>query len=461
MQKNLIKGAVAALIFMALPLSLAAQDAAAPKPAPAKPQESIASLEQKAAKALQEERWVSWYSTSMKLHKRRPDAPEYVVDIVRAAAMADQQRTAYNYMLELQKQGLSYDFNTFPETEGIRGTQAYDYINDLMIEAGKPSGVGEVVFEMDLAPISLGDVTWDDSREKFLVGTRDEGKVLAVNEKGKFETILQADGKNGLWSIDGLAVDAANNTLWVASSASPAFRDFSPADANKGALYSFELDTLKLKARYGLPADGLPHNLGSIAVTNKGDVYVIDRAVPIVYRKPDTGSTLEPFGGSPELVALTDIAVTPDNSRIFVTDAVMGILLIDPMARRMARLDADENFNMYGIYGIEYADRELIITQSGISPQRIIRLTLDQYGAAVEAVSPMATALEAFDTPGVGTIRGDQLYYFANHGALSESGKLKLMSTPLDSGEEVKPPDRALFEKAMKQKAEQQNQQNQ
>ena len=163
MQKNLIKGAAVALILMTLPVTLSAQNAEAPKPAAAKPQESIASLEQKAAEAKQEERWVAWYSASMKLHKRRPDAPEYVVDIVRAAAMADQQRTAYNYMLELQKQGLSYDFNAFPETEGIRGTQAYDYINDLMIEAGKPTGVGEVVFEMDLAPINLGDVAWDDS----------------------------------------------------------------------------------------------------------------------------------------------------------------------------------------------------------------------------------------------------------------------------------------------------------
>lgn len=461
MQKKLIKGAAVALVFMALPIALAAQNAEAPKPAPAKPPESIASLEQRAAKAHQEERWVSWYSASMKLHKRRPDAPEYVVDIVRAAAMAGQQRTAYNYMLELQKQGLSYDFNTFSETESIRGTEAYDYINDLMVEAGKPSGAGEVVFEMKLPPISLGDITWDESREKFLVGTRDEGKVLAVDKKGRFETILQADGKNGLWSIDGLAVDVANNTLWVSSSASPAFNNFSPADANKGALYSFQLDTLKLKARYGLPADGLPHNLGSIAVTDKGDVYVIDRAVPIVYRKPAAGSILEPFGGSPDLVALTDIAVTPDNSRIFVTDAVMGILLIDPIAQRMAKLEAAENLNMYGIYGIEYVDRELVITQSGISPQRIIRLTLDEYGAAVEAVAPMATALEAFDTPGVGTLRGDQLFYFANHGSMSDSENLVLMSTPLDSGVEVKPPDQALFEKAMKQKAQQQQQQQQ
>jgi hypothetical protein len=45
----------------------------------------------------------------------------------------------------------------------------------------------------------------------------------------------------------------------------------------------------------------------------------------------------------------------------------------------------------------------------------------------------MAIALEGFDRPGVGTIQGDELYYFANTGSGDESGAL-LMSTPLAAG---------------------------
>jgi hypothetical protein len=66
----------------------------------------------------------------------------------------------------------------------------------------------------------------------------------------------------------------------------------------------------------------------------------------------------------------------------------------------------------------------------------------------------MASALEAFDMPGVGTLRGDKLYYFANHGSTNEEGGVRMMSTPLDSGEAITPPDMRQFEEALKQATE-------
>lgn len=452
MRKELIHGATAALMLLFFSSASLAQEADAPKKT--KPKESFASLEEKSAKAFQEENWVAWYSANMSMHKRRPYVPDYLISVIRASAQLGRKRTAYHYMLQLQRQGLSYDFNTWDETAGMRGTEAYEYINKLMIEAGQPSGNGSPVFDLNLAPGDLGDVDWDESRQRFLVGTRSEGKLLAVDDSGNAETLLEANGSNGLWAIEGLAVDEKNNDLWIASSASPVFSSFSPADANKGALFQFELDTLAFKARYGIPQDGLPHSLGGIAFTENGEVYVVDRAVPIIYSKPVQGEMLQRFGGSRELVALTDIAVTPDNSRVFVADAVMGVLAIDPRAKRMVMLEAPENVNLSGIYGIEFTGQELVVTQSGISPQRLASLKLDAAGAAVEFIVPMATALEEFDTPGVGTIRGDNMFYFSNHGTSTATQSLQFMATPLDSGAEVKTPEMRLFEQSVKEQEE-------
>ncbi|NIQ96229.1 MAG: hypothetical protein GWN87_20050, partial [Desulfuromonadales bacterium] len=55
------------------------------------------------------------------------------------------------------------------------------------------------------------------------------------------------------------------------------------------------------------PVDAYPHELGSLAVTDDGHVYVIDRAVPIIYRKTPESDKLAPYIGSQDLVALTDI----------------------------------------------------------------------------------------------------------------------------------------------------------
>ena len=454
MFKTIRIGVAAALVFLLLCAGVQAQQ----NPAPAKsqaPTESVPELEAKAYQAYQDENWVRMYGYNMKLHQARPFVPEYMLNIVLASAALNKPKTAYHYMFKMQQQGLSYDFSAFDETEAIRDTEAYDYINNMMINASEPSGEGAQVLNLDINTAELGDVAWDSSRKRFLVGTRVEGQLLAVADNGDSEVLLQANEENGLWSIDGIAVDRNNGRLWIASSATPAFASFSPADANRGALFEFDLETLELLNRYNTPVDGLRHELGGVDVTAAGDVYVIDRATPMIYRKTVDGNRLEVFAGSPQLVALTDIAVTPDNSRVFVADAVLGVLLIDPNAKVSQMLTGPETLNLYGIYGIEYSDSSLVITQSGLSPQRIMRLQLDSNGAAAETVTPMASNLPGFDTPGVGTLRGGSIFYFANHGSSKADQDLVLLATPLTAGNEVKPPDINQFGEAIKKKMEQ------
>ena len=439
------------ILMLASPL-MAQQTPAATKPKA--PVQSIAELESQAAQAAQDENWVRMYSVSMKLHKQRPFTSEYMLNIVLASARLGQTQTALHFMMKMQQQGLSYDISSFDGTDPIHDTEAYEYINNLMIKAGDPVGEGTHVLTLDVEPGDLGDLAWDKSRECFLVGTRSEGKLLAVDDNGQSEVLLQANDENGLWSINGITVDLERQRLWIASSATPAFASFTAGDKNHSSLFEFKLDTLELVGRYNLPVDGLVHELGSIALTQAGDVYVVDRAVPIIFRKTADGDKLEAFAGGPQLLALTDIAVTPDNSRIFVSDVVLGILLIDPEARRSAMLSGPETLNLSGIYGIEYEDGNVIVTQSGLSPQRLMRLKISANGADVETVLPMASSLDGFDTPGAGTLRDGNIYYFANHGSAS-ADKLLLMKTPLTAGVESKPPDVRQFEEALRKASQQ------
>ena len=429
-------------------------------PTPLSPQE-IAALEQEMLRARAEGKWVTVYRNATELLQQRPYTPDYYIETIRAAAALDRRRTAYHFMLQMQQQGLSYDLTAIEETSDMTDTEAFQYINNLMLEAGSPAGEGRAFFDLPGSPADIGDLAWDPTRERFLLGTRFEGKLLAVSDDGQAELLLRSDEDNGLWSIDGIAVDPEHNSLWIASTASPAFTGFTPADARRGGLFQFRLDTLEPVARFNLDVDGLVHSLGSVAVTQAGDVYVVDRATPMVFRKAADGDRLEPFLAMPRLTALTDIAVTPDNSRLFIADAVMGILLVDPAVGRSALLRGPESLNQFGIYGIEFIDGSLVVTQSGLSPQRIMRFELDSGGAEVTSVAPIAIALEGFDTPGVGTLRGEELFYFANHGTASDDDRMRLWVSPVDSGTSIEPPDMRLFQESMRKKleAEQQSQQ--
>jgi hypothetical protein len=425
-------GIAATMFVLILTASLQAQ------PTPGS-QAEIAELKEKAQAAYAEEKWVHFYSANMKLHKLLPFEPQYLVNVVKACAMLDRKSTAYHYMLLMQQQGFTYDFNADEETAGIRGTEVYQHINKLLIDAGKPAGEGTVAFRLKGHAENYRAIAWDESRQVFLAGTVAEGALLSVTERGETELLLEANEENGLWSITGMAVDAANNRLWLASSATPQFTAYSIADKNRGALFELDLQSLEILRRYNLPVDGLNHELGSLALTADGHVYVIDQATPIVYARLPESQRLEAFFASPETRSLDSIAVTPDNSRIFLSDAVQGVLVIDPVAQQARMLSGPETMNLGGIESVSYRDGHLYIIQGRFMPPRIIRLELDSSGAGAASVAPMAMALNEFNRPGVGTIRDGRLYYIANAGAGDESGAV-VMSTPLDAGAEAAPP---------------------
>jgi hypothetical protein len=82
--------------------------------------------------------------------------------------------------------------------------------------------------------------------------------------------------------------------------------------------------------------------------------------------------------------------------------------------------------------------------QNGIKPQRVMRLELDQSGTKVAAVRPLAVAQADFDFPSFGTLKGKDLYYFANSHAVGGDGVSKpvtVLRTAVDSNADLAKPD--------------------
>ena len=437
--------------------SLQAETATAPQAVSqeASEREKIAVLQEQSREAYAAEKWVAFYTANMKLSDLHPYESEYMVNIIRACALLERKSTAYYFMHKMQQQGMSYDFNATDDTLKIRDTEVYKFINNALITAGRTSGTGTVAFKLPGNPADFQAIAWDGSRDRFLVGTIHDGVVMAVSVDGETEVLLKADDENGIWSINGLAVEVDSNRLWISSAATPLFAGFSPAVSNLGALFEFNLETMELVGRYNLPFDNLKHELGNLAVTDDGHVYVINRAAPIIYRKTPEGNQLEAFFTSSDLFALRDIAVVSDNSKIFVSDVYKGILTIDPIGEQAGLLSVPETVNLGGIESIEYGDGMLFVVQGGFEPQRVVRLELDDTGEAVQTIIPMAIALDGFNQPGTGINQGGNLYYFANSGA-DDAADVIVMSTPLDAGVEVAPPGLTEIEQAMKARQQKQ-----
>jgi sugar lactone lactonase YvrE len=378
------------------------------------------------------------------INKKRPHNSEYMYQLVIAYALLDEKRSAYDLMLRMQQQGLAYDFSKPESTLNIRNTEVFDYVNDMMKMAGEPVGEAEPVFTLPANVLLPETMAWDESRQKFLVGTVAEGSIFAVGKDGQAIELLKANDENGMWAVFDILVDEARKKLWVTSAATPKFSGFDPIDKGRSALFEYDLESLELVRRYPVPVDGMPHILGSMVLGPNGDIFIADRALPIVYRKSANEQKLKAVMASREMVSLRGVALQPDGRIMYVADRELGILIVDFEAGSAGKLVVPKTLNLGGIDGLYLWENRLIIIQNGIKPQRVLRLQLDSSGTRVEAIGPLAVARPEFNYPSYGVVLGDDLYYFANSQWGSSKDELKpvtVLRTSLNSSGDLEQPD--------------------
>ena len=412
-------------------------------------EEDVTSLQKQAIQSYENGEYLRFVGATMKLRKLRPYEQQYMVGMVVGGALIERGNTAYNYMHVMQQQGLSYDFNSTEDTANIRGTEVYDYLNGLLIKNGESMGEGRQAFALPEMVILPECIAWDDSRGRFLVGTIQTGALLSVTPGGEVEELLRADDENGLMAITGIAVDPVNNRLWLSSAGIPGFAGALPTDLGRGALYEYNLETLELLRRREIPVDGLPHIPGSLVVSAGGDVYLMDRALPMLFRKPADSDHLELYLASKELVGFRDLAISDTGDRLYVADTALGILVVNLEDGRSGMLAAPDSLNLGGISGLTYSEGSLLMLQNTITPQRLMRLKLDADGTSVVETVPLAVALDQFDAPSFGTVQGGALYYFASSnrpGGIGEPRPVVVMKTPTVLSEPIIPVEKRMFD---------------
>ena len=169
--------------------------------------ENVPALLVKANQAYAAKDYLTFRDAMESISKMRPYNGDYMYQLVIAHALLDDKSAAYDLMLRMQQQGLAYDFSKVESTINIRGTEVFDYVNDLMLSAAEPMGEAYPVFTLPKSVLMPETIAWDESRQKFLVGTLVEGSILAVGKDGQITELLKADEQNGMWAVLDILVD--------------------------------------------------------------------------------------------------------------------------------------------------------------------------------------------------------------------------------------------------------------
>ncbi len=409
---------------------------------------SVPQLRQIANAAYGKQDWPAFREAVQALHQLRPWNADYMSLLVVAHALNHDKAAAYEMMLTMQRQGLSHDFNATDDTLFLRGTEAYEYINDLMVRAGEPAGEATLKFELPADLLLPTAIEWDATREAYLVSSARDGSVVQVSRDGEAQVLLSANEDNGLWGIFGMTVDAANNRLWLSSAASVNFEGYDEEDSGRSALFEFELDSLDLVKSYPVAEDGKPHRLGDLVVTASGDVYTVDTVLPIIYRLQKGAEQLRPFVASSDNVSLRGVTASDDGRMLYIADYEMGIMVLDLEGKKAMRLTGPETLNFGGIEDLAFWQNHLVVIQNGNEPQRIMRLQLAEDRTSVEKVAPLAIAQPFFAYPNYGTVVGDELVFLANSHWVRKQGEpepVRVATTGIASAPDLEAPDVEKF----------------
>lgn len=344
----------------------------------------------------------------------RPYDGVLMSQLVAVYALQQERSKAYNLMLVMQQQGLAFDFDQLPQTEKIRDTESYTYINNLLKKASDEYVNSQLAFRIPADVVLPEAIAWDSKTNHFAIGTVADAKIMLLDDKGQPVEGAPEFAMRTPMGVFDIVIDSERRELLATTTAVGQQVGYKQSDYGKNALLRFDLDSGQLKAEYSVLPDGQPHGLGSLALASDGTVYVADLRSPFLYFLAPDSSQLELLAGGPALPNVRGIALNEAQNVLYVADQNRGLALIDLNDRKPYLLGVPEKLNLGGIEGIDFWNNYLVIIQPGMNPNRVMQLELSPNGRAVGTAIALEANHPEYHAPNYGVVANNNYYYMAS-----------------------------------------------
>lgn len=368
---------------------------------------------QRAATAYDAGDFAAVEAACLKLVELRPYVGEYGYLLAKSYALQSKLREAYDKLIKLSEEGLSFDLSLDPDMENLRPYPVYEYIVEKFEVNAGPHGNAQTALTISRQDLLIDGLAWDAKGDQLLIGSIREGKVLRVGADGQLETLVAASAGNGLSGVLDIAVDNERGWLWVATAGLPQFKGLTAKQLGRTGVAKFDLQTGKLIKRYQLVADGIPHLLANLAVSPDGDLFISDVQTPSIYRISNDVDQLALFMVAPGLTDLRDMVVDPAGKFLYVADYEQGLFRLDLVSSKLYQLGKDIKLNLGGVDGLAWYKDGLVAIQNGNDPARVMRIALDANRSQVQHAQALLVGLESFRAPSVGAVAGADFYLLA------------------------------------------------
>ncbi len=444
MNHLLTRSALAALLVATLSFAWADEPTEKPAAGEPTPVTNPAIWLQRAAEAYDQKDFAAVEAACQELVTLRPYVGEYAYLLAKSYALQEKRREAYDRLIRMAQEGLSYDLDVDADMASLRGFEVYDYIQGEFEKNAKPVGELATVATIKQRDGLLSALAWDEKNQGWLVGSLREGSVSRVAADGSLTPVVKASDLIG--GVMDIAVDQSRRVLWVSAAGVPQREGIAQGDLGRTGVYQFNLDSGELIKKHLLVPDGKPHLLTRMSLAPNGDLYVVDSMLPLVYRITQAQPQLSLYIGLPGFNSLRDLLVDPSGRQMFVADYEQGLLRVDLADNKVFQFGKASKLNLGGIDGLAWYKDSLVAIQTGNEPVKVMRMALDPTGTQIAFGQPMLAAQSAFQDPRVIATVGSELFmlpvneqrlYDPASGKLLASDQLQdpvIMKTDLDAG---------------------------
>lgn len=376
----------------------------------------IPALVQRALTAYEAEDYERMEQVLERAVELRPQLADLRFLLAKAYALQDEKQAAFNALVELQSQGLSFPLEGDPDFENLRPFDLYDYLVEQFAKNGQPYAPPASRFEIESTDLLLESIAYDPTGDRYLVGSIATGTVYLVSDDGDLTPFIEPNEDNGLLGIADLLVDAERGVLWVASGASPHVRHARASDLGASYVHRFDLQSGKPLARFRA-ATRASYFL-DLALAPDGTVYAADSVNPVVWKTNPavTGGqgNLSVFFGSNALTGIRAVAVDDRGEHVYFADYELGLFGVPVGSDQAFEVHLGQALNLSGIDQLLWYQDSLVAVQNGVSPRRVLRFQLFDDHRRGRHAQAMTSGQPYFRNPTAGTLVGDDLVIIAN-----------------------------------------------
>ncbi|HSF24961.1 MAG TPA: hypothetical protein VLE20_12115 [Blastocatellia bacterium] len=380
---------------------------------------------QQAAAAYRAKDYIAAIENFKKAAELIPDHPTLLYNLACVNSLAGRKTDALAALSKLAEMGLVMPAGRDKDLDAIKDTPEFKLILKRFEDSKATVIHSSPGFTIHQKGLITEGLAYDPAEETFFIGSVHQRKILAVSKRGDVKTF--ASEKDGLFSVLGMAVDAGRRHLWVASTAFPQMINFKKEDDGTSAIFKFDLRKKTLLKKYVLSAAaGKKHALGDLTIRSNGDVFTTDSLSPAVYVIRPLKDEIELFLEDPGFGSPQGLAFSSDEKHLFMADYGTGLFDIDVKTGKVLHLAPLAGATLLGIDGLYFFRGTLIGVQNGVTPQRVVRISLSKDLKQVERLEVIEANNPVFMEPTLGVIVKEMFYFIANSQwpLVDENGKL-------------------------------------